>query len=227
MIRNLKVLGLALVAVFAMGAVAASAASAANQGKLTSDGPVTLTVTETGAKGSDSNSLHAFGSKVECFGSTYAGHKVGGTSFLASGETTATLTPTYNQKECRSFTGATEREATVETNGCDFVFHIGETTGGVEGTYGVTADVVCPVGNKIHVGVWELGAKHETSNRLCTVEVGAQTGLAGAHVTNTPASDDFDVTGTFTNIAATEHGLCVLTGGALLLFASPRAGAAP
>jgi hypothetical protein len=46
---RLKTLGLALVAVFALSAVAASAASA-QQGKLTSDGPVTLTITETGVE---------------------------------------------------------------------------------------------------------------------------------------------------------------------------------
>ena len=52
MIRNLKVLGLALVAVFAMSAMVASAASA---GVLTSDGPVKIKATETG---SQANSFH-------------------------------------------------------------------------------------------------------------------------------------------------------------------------
>jgi hypothetical protein len=221
MIRNLKVLGLALAAVFAMSAVVASAASAQLQGFATSTGPFTITATETGAKGSGSNALTAFGAKVECFGSTYDGHnvltvketeegKVHG--LISSGSTTATITPTYNQKECRAF-NPEENEATVETNGCDFVFHVGETTEEKAGTYGVTADVICPAGKAIHVSVWALGAKHETSNRLCTIKVPEQKGLKGAHLTNTAGTpDDIDITGTFLGITVEREGLCVLDG---------------
>lgn len=50
MIRNLKALGLALVAAFAMSAVTTSVASA-QQGTLTSDGPVTLKTNELGIAG--------------------------------------------------------------------------------------------------------------------------------------------------------------------------------
>jgi hypothetical protein len=52
MIHNLKVLSLALVAVFAMSAMAASSALAVEetQGVLTSDGPVKLTGTDTVGK---------------------------------------------------------------------------------------------------------------------------------------------------------------------------------
>lgn len=68
--RNLKALGLAAVAVLAFSAVAASAASA-QQGKLTSDGPVTLTGEDTGV-----NFFKAFGSEVRCPDSKYTGHTV-------------------------------------------------------------------------------------------------------------------------------------------------------
>ena len=71
MIRNLKALGLALVAVFAMSAMAASASSAS----VTSDGPFTLTGTETG--GTETNYLEAFGLKTKCPGSTSKGEAEG------------------------------------------------------------------------------------------------------------------------------------------------------
>jgi hypothetical protein len=212
MTRNLKVLGLALAAVFAMSAVVASAASAQIQGFATSTGPFTLSISETGAKGSGSNALTAFESKTECFGSTYVGHKVGSTTeLIASGSKEATITPTYNEKECRAFSPG-ENEMTVETNGCDFVLHIGETTEKA-GTYGLSTDVVCPTGKLIHISVWALGAKHETSNRLCTLKVPPQAGIKGPHLTNTAGSpDDIDITGTFTNITVEREGLCTLDG---------------
>ena len=95
MTRILKALGLALVAVFALSAVAASTASA-QQGTLTSDGPVTLTATETGV---GQNWFEAFAAKIECPGSTFTGHKVATTPHtpISSGATEATLTPIWKE----------------------------------------------------------------------------------------------------------------------------------
>jgi hypothetical protein len=220
MICNFKALGLALVAVFAMSAIAASAALA-QQGFATSTGPFTISVTETGAKGSGSNALTAFGTKIECFGTTYVGHKVLTVKeteegkehgLIPNGSKEVTITPNYNEKECRAFVPE-ELDATVEPNGCDFLLHIGETTEKF-GTYGVSADVVCFVGKMIHIGVWPLGTKeHLSANRLCTYIIPAQNGLKGAHLTNTGASpDDVDLTGTFTNILVKREGICTLDG---------------
>ena len=203
MIRNLKLLGLALMAVFAMGAVLASAASA--QGKLTSDGLVTLSGTETGV---EQNRLTAFAAFVECPGSTYVGHAVNG-GLIPSGSTTATLTPNYKQtstdgkdENCK---GPFGWSATVDPNGCDFVVHLGATTGGVAGTYGVTFDVVCPGGNEITVTLWTSKADHTkeiggglTTPPFCILHVPAQTGLIGAHATST--GNDIDLTGTVEGI---------------------------
>jgi hypothetical protein len=94
MIRNLKVLGLALVAVLAMSAVVASAAMAQN-GLITSDGPVTLTGSETGA---NTNFWDAFGLQLTCPGSTTVGHKVGTSEPIPSGSSEITATPNY--KNC-------------------------------------------------------------------------------------------------------------------------------
>jgi len=211
MIRNFKALGLALVAVLALSAMAATTASA-QQGELTSDGPVTLDITETGVAGS--NALTAFGSSVECPGTTYKGHKFNVTphELIPSGSTTATVTPQYKQP-CHVSGG---RQATIATNGCDFVFHVGSTTGGVPGTYGVTADVVCPVAaNGIHVTVFSNTPPAAEGANLCTLEVtgGAlNQGLAGAHVTN-GSGGHINVAGTFNNIHVERTGLCIFDGG--------------
>ena len=209
MIRNLKSLGLALAAVFALGAVAASVASAAEQGTLTAEGPVKLDLTETGAKGSSSNAFTTFGAKTECFGSTYTGRKINSTEPISVPATTATVTPTYNQKECRAF--SPETEATIQTNGCDFVFHIGNTSPAMntEGKYALTADVVCPGSEKLHLTEY-LDATHTMS--FCTTTIGPQMGLKGAIVRSTPAADDLDITGTFTGITAERTGTCTLDG---------------
>jgi len=129
MIRNLKALGLALAAVFAMSAMAASASSASVP---TSDGPVTLTGIETG---SETNYVEALGIKIKCPGSTYKGEAVGGGD-LASGTTTATMKPTYVNCTTAGF------PTTIDLNGCDFVLHLGAAGA-------ATFDEVCPAGKDI------------------------------------------------------------------------------
>jgi hypothetical protein len=212
MIRNLKVLGLALVAVFAMSALAASAASAQGvQGEFTtSNGTAqTLIGTETGAAGSGANALTALGAKVECPGSTLTGHKFNVTPHVAipNKETTATITPHY--KNCAAFNPASH-PATVTMNGCDYVLHLGVTTGGVAGTYGATVDIVCPAGKVIEVHVYNNVAHTEL---LCTIKVkGGQNGLAGAHATNTAGTGTFDISGLILGIHVEREGLCLLDG---------------
>lgn len=214
MIRNFKALGLALVAVFAFCAMAASVASA--QGKITSDGPVTLDIPETGALGSGENALTSFGNKVECPGTDYTGHEVitpaettvPGTThqLLPTNTTTATITPHYDQTDCTESAG---RRVTVVTTGCDFVFHVGGT---VAGGYAVTADVVCPHGaNGIHVEVFTSGASHTSGNRICLLTVTPQNGLAGVTASNI-ANGDLTVSGIFKKIHVHRSGLCTLDG---------------
>ena len=217
MIRNLKTLGLALVAVFAFSAMAATAASA-QQGELTSDGPVTLTISETGALGS--NKLVAFGNETTCLGSTYTGHKYNVTphELIPPGATTATITPHYKQltAEGKINCKAAGLPATVTTNGCDFVFHVGGAVGGDTTTFTVTADVVCPAGKKIEV---EAYTGEGEGILACRVTVGSvdstgkavNQGLSGPHLkhTNTGGADDIDISGIFKNVHAERHaGLC-------------------
>ena len=206
MIRNLKALGLALVAVLALGAVYASAASA-QQGKVTSDGPFTLTGEETGAPGS--NQLEAFGAAVRCPESEYTGHVVTthaqttaagqtheqagiGNNLIPNNSSTATITPHYKQVTAGGAPNCSAVglgwSATVDMNGCDYVVHLGNTVS--EHTYNVTFDVVCPTGNEITVTFWKTEAKHTSGTQPhCIMHVPPQNGLAGGHATDTSTGD--------------------------------------
>jgi hypothetical protein len=123
MFRNFKVLGLALVAVFAMSAVAASAASA---NFISATTPTILEANNTG------QGAHVFstesGAEVSCTTAAFAGTSEG--TSVASVE----MHPTYSG--C-TFLGAT---ASVTTTGCNYVFL---TAGGVQ--------VKCETGKTIEV----------------------------------------------------------------------------
>jgi hypothetical protein len=237
MIRNLKALGLALVAVFALSALAVSAASAQEQGELTSDGPVTLTGTETGTPINDNFFRNSLGAKITCAGSTYTGHKVLTTKeteegkkhqLLKTGDKEATVTPHY-AKLCQTHIPILgTRPTTVTTNGCDFNIKVGTTTpaGNKEGTYGATASVKCPVDKAIVVHIYKAGSvNHPVGDAICTITIGEKasepgkphTGalvnqnLTGIHLTHTTAggADDFDMSGLVTGIHEEHFGtLC-------------------
>ncbi len=198
MIRNLKVLGLALVAVFAL---ASSAASAAN-GKLTSDGPVTLTGTETGAV--TANQLTAFGSNVRCPGSTYSGHKLNQPNgFLTSGEEVATITPHYTDTACTAT--ALNLPATVDMNGCDYVFHLGATVAGKTDTYSILATVTNCTS---HIKVTVFNAARTAT--VCTITVTENAaGYSGLEAVDT-TNGEIDIIGSISKkISVDEEGtLC-------------------
>jgi hypothetical protein len=186
MTRNLKALGLALVAVFALSAVAASAASA--EGVITSDGSVTLKGTETGT---GQNKFEAFGATVECPGSTFTGHKINVTphELIPNGANAVTINPTY----VNCFEGTSP--LTIDMNGCDFTFHGASLVSA--GTYSVLTDIVCPIGKSI-----------ERTGGFCTIKIPAQTNKAGLHLTGTGSgtSNDLDLTGSITTLHATACG---------------------
>ena len=212
MIRNLKALGLALTALFALSAVAASTASAQTpiQGELTADGPVTLTAEETGGAGA--NALTAFGATVECSGSIYTGHKWETTphELLPKWSTTATLTPHYKEVNGAGKPNCVAKPingtATVDMNGCDYVIHLGLKINN-ENTYGVTFDIECPDGKEITVTIFHSTNPTHTGTPYCTIHVPEQTGLKGAHAKNTPEGH-VGITGTIEGIKLTRttHG---------------------
>jgi hypothetical protein len=171
MIHKFKALGLALVAVLAMSAVVASAASA----QFTANSYPT-TVTATSALGNDV--LTVDGSSTEC-----SVHYEG---TLSEASTTLTVKPTWTN--CKAFGFAS---ATMNTNGCDYVFHSGGSL-----------DIECPVGKTITL----VGGN-------CEVQFGTQTGLKSLSLSNghPHINAQFNVSGITANV--TKDGfLCPLTG---------------
>jgi hypothetical protein len=181
MIRNLKVLGLALVAVFALSAVIASAASA-QVGTLTSTGPVTLIGVNTGE--ASANQLSAFAGTTQCPNVKYTGHKYNVTphTFIPNDVSTFTLTPHYGV--CTSKIGAASFPTTVDMNGCDYVFHLEGTTPGVD-TYTVRATVVCEATKHIVITIYATAAKHTANEPFCNLTITENAaGYLGLHATD-------------------------------------------
>lgn len=140
MTNKLKVLGLALVAVFAMSAVAASAASA-NQFMSEGGGSTTVTATQVGE--------HVFtvdGASVTCEVATFS--SVGE---VASPATSVKVSPNY--EECTAFTFFT---AKIQTEGCYYNLHVG-ATGGIE--YTGSLDLECEEGHEIVIAAGTCEAK--------------------------------------------------------------------
>jgi hypothetical protein len=203
MTRNLKALGLALVAVFAISAVAASTASAqgAHNGMLTADGPMTLKGTLTGEE--LANSLTSFGQKVTCPEAIYTGHKYNITPHekIPSGATTVTITPHYGI--CRI--NPTIR-MTVDMNECDYVFHLTETvTGTVNDEYKITATIVCPTGHHISLTLFTNEEFHKVKKQsfchITITEAPSYDGLIARDTTN----GSIDITGKIPGIVASKE----------------------
>jgi hypothetical protein len=198
MIRNLKILGLALT-VIAISAVAATAAQA-QQGFFTSDGPVTLTGSQTGIAGF--NALTVTGQKIECPGSTYTGHKYKDTphALIPSGATRVTLTPHYKQENCKVL--GIEWPVTVDMNGCDYSLTLGVTVAGVD-TYAATFDVVCPVNQQIQITVFTNASDHSLNKPMCILDIGSQGPLPGLEVKDT-TNGHIDIVGSVKGLKITQ-----------------------
>jgi hypothetical protein len=165
MTRNLKTLGLALVAVMALAAVAASSASAQFEAE---SAPVTLT--------RSSNAMQKFaptkgGTAVECTTIALSNSTQGATP-----ATTVEVFPTYSN--CESILGLA---TSVTTNGCSYLFHLAAAT-----TTGTT-DVKCPTGKVIEIFV---GGE---SSPFCKYTIGAQSGLSSVSFKNTGAGTTREV----------------------------------
>jgi hypothetical protein len=193
MTRNLKVLGLALAAVFALSAVAATAASAQN-GTLTSTGNVTLTGTENAGQ---KNAFTTFGSEIACPGSTYTFHKLNETphKFIPNDVSQLTITPHYKQP-CVTNSGGFP--TTIDLNGCDYAITLGTTV--VANKYNTTFHVVCPGTNQITVTVFTNQTKHSENKPFCKHHIGTQANLAGATATDN-LNGQIQINGTVKGIA--------------------------
>jgi len=194
MTRNLKVLGLALLAVFAMSAVAVSSASAHKLSIAGGAANVDITATGTGAVFGVKSGALEVKCKKEAFSSTT----------VANSATTITIAPKY--EEC---TAAPFGASPVDVNGCTFVLH-GNTTSSPGTTAGTTktdmpADLVCPANQSITI-----------TAPGCTIHVDPQINLHGVGFTNggSGTTADINVVSTVDNIHYTTAGgfVCSLGG---------------
>jgi len=206
MARNLKTLGLSLVAVFAMSALVASAAqAAAHFGWEAGAKKFTTTNDPTaGAGGNQVITLTKSGLSFTC-------NEIKGEGNLEGAEnkstTWTTTSITYNHTEagsgnedkCKGPLGTTPK---IEMNGCNKKLEATETT--VPGdTSQITADmyIVCPAGKTI---VFNSGG-------LCTVTIGSQGPLKHVILTNANTTGKEEVTGHATiteEIVESHSGLC-------------------
>lgn len=193
MTRNFKALGLVLVAVLALSAVAAQAASA--QGKLTSDGPVTLVGQVTGPVAE--NSFTMFGGSTVCPTLNIGGHEVAATphKLVPNGATQVTITPHFGPCTSLGF------PSTIDMNGCDLVFDLKETT--VLHTYRVTVTYECDVGKKPVVTIFSSAAKHTANEPFCQLEITPKTDPGIQNVTARDTTNgNIDITGTIEGLEA-------------------------
>ncbi len=178
MIRNLKVLGLALVAVFALSAMLASVASASKPVStpywFASDGDWT---TLSGSQGTPGDVFETdAGLPVKCTTVGYTG------SIGVTTATTITLTPTYSGCTFGGFT------LDVITNGCRYVYHADGKTGTTttiagdpihwENKYHVEATIECDTGKDITIIATQAGVPK------CTVHIPPQNLGTGIVLTN-------------------------------------------
>lgn len=167
--RNLRKLGLVLMAVMALGAVVASAAQAESQFTAT-EYPATIT----GHQEGEVNRLVVGGITVECEVATFHGTLAGASSSL-------TVTPDYTG--CETSLGT---EATIDTAGCDYLFHAGAAVeGSNHDSYEGSVDVSCETGKEIRV-----------TAGFCNVDVAAQSinsGITYTNLTNAEPTEDVTV----------------------------------
>lgn len=193
--RNLKAIGLTLVAMFAMSAFVASAAQA---GQFTAgESPAVLTGEQTTHNG---ETLHLFTAglrKVQCKTALFEG-----TSTVPT--TTLTIEPTYSNCESAGL------PATVTLNGCDYLFNEPEANGA---DFKGTVNIVCPAGKTIEVHIYSSAANHTAGTSLCTITVEPATKLGSNTYTNVAGSPDHvTVTSEVANIPVKIHGSALICG---------------
>jgi hypothetical protein len=205
MTRNLKALGLALAAAFAMSAVAASAAQAeeAHFTATSPTGAVTFHATNHPEETSEQEfNVDSGETRCDTFTAT-------GTAEATDPENPETITEssitlhdvTYKGmyfeggEECEAF----GLESEIEFNGCEYDFHAGTIVN--PGTSEGTVDVVCPAGQQVEIVI---------AAGLCTVDVPAQTGVNGItyHTVETNEIEEITVEAHANNITYRETGAC-------------------
>jgi len=189
--RNLKILGLALVAMLAMSAVAASMASADT---FTAEKyPVTIT----GDQDGQTDVFTTTAGTVSCKKATYVGT-------VAAASKEASATPTYSECTGLGF------PVTIDTNGCSYKFTMTDVVTDASTTARV--DIVCPGTEEITVT-----AKSGATTK-CIIHIPPQTTLSHVELSNIGTGTTREITGNitisgikYTHTAGTGVGAC--TGG--------------
>ena len=159
MIRNIKALGLAFLAMAAIGALTASAAQADVNGW-----PVHITTEKdkaviTGANTAGTiHQLNIGGTTVECEVATFEGTVEQATHNTQLTATQIEVTPTYSG--CKGFGGIA---VTVQMHGCTYTITATQTKLTAEG--GVTGCTKDPKGNELPITI---------KSQVCTITIGTQ-----------------------------------------------------
>ena len=202
MIRNLKALGLALVAVFAMSAVVASAAQATAASFSWDSGTTKLTGTAaTVAEGGTQKSTITGGALSTSCDTVYFTASVTGTSassVTTEGGVTYTNTVEENAGEKHTCTNNLGGKIQWSTSDCNYRFNAGETV--TASSSKGTLDIVCPAGS---TGITVI------SPGLCTKHIFAQNGIGPVNYSTMAGSpEDITIEPSFTNMTYTHTGLC-------------------
>ena len=165
MIRNIKALGLALVAVFAMSVLAASAAQAEGEGTpdfWAAEYPATIKATTDPGAGKQVFTSKPLGGKVRC-------NDPGGVGTLGGRSNELTAEEISFTGECK---GLGIFPATVDSEGCHFTFTVETTVNATTSTGSV--HLVCPGTSRggITVTLFPFGTvpPHETTP-VCTIHI--------------------------------------------------------
>jgi len=197
--RNLKALGLALVAVFAMTAVLASAAQAQTLGKVTvSPSPAWLTGEV--IKHPEIGKIERFklggGQTVVCEEDTVA-------ATVKNGDTSITFVPVF--QKCSATIGTEAHLVTVTMNDCDFLLTDFTTEPVNSTTFSATVSLVCPEGKQVEIHVYKHAA--DEIEELCTYKVAPFVDKGGNIIHNEPGEpNDLTITHEVKEIATTKTG---------------------
>jgi len=188
MLRNLRVLALALTM-----AVALSATALANF-----DSEVEVTKLSGGQ--STTHEFTVAAGSTTCEEASFPGESIGVLSGGAYTISELIIKPVYSK--CFTVVLGEKRVLDLNMNGCDYLFKSGATTESGTKVHG-TVDVVCPAGQSIDIQI--------TGAEICTVRVPAQTAVAGItyHNIGTESERDVVTTTSISTLEYTQHGfLC-------------------
>ncbi|HYJ21911.1 MAG TPA: hypothetical protein VEW07_07810 [Solirubrobacterales bacterium] len=204
MIRNLKALGLALIAVFAMSAIAASAASANEFHSSQENTQLTGKTTEN----------HKFlyetgGNIVECTGGTFNGTILGKKTTkevtVSPVYTGCTVPAVFNSPVHIDFTGCTYRFTinAAENKGPAHLICPAGAKIDITVTIPLLADCTLTVGPQTPAGTTDYSNEGTTPKRSVVVQP-TQTGIVGSRDGNSLCGEATSTTGTYTGKATVE-----------------------